>query len=155
MNIHEYQAKKILEKFGIRVPLGAVAESIEEAATIANNLGGSRWMVKAQIHAGGRGKAGGVRSASSIEEVKSHVTEMLAKPLITHQTGAAGKKVSKILIEQACNIDQEFYVGIALDRATSRVTFMASSEGGVDIESVTEKRVEKINNCFCRSGCGI
>jgi len=135
LNIHEYQAKEIIKKFGIKVPAGAVAESVEEAAAAAAHLGGSRWMVKAQIHAGGRGKAGGVRSADSIGEVKALAAEWLGKILVTHQTGAAGKRVRKILVEQRCDIDQEFYVGIGLDRSTGRVTFVASREGGVEIEA--------------------
>ena len=124
-----------MNKFGISVPAGAVAESVERAAEIANDLGGNAWMVKAQIHAGGRGKAGGVKRAASIEDVKAHASGMLGKVLVTHQTGTAGKVVRKVLIEQCTEIDQEFYVGIALDRATSRITLMASSSGGVDIEN--------------------
>lgn len=144
MNIHEYQAKEIMSKYGIMVPAGAVAESAQEATIIAGRLGGSQWMVKAQIHAGGRGKAGGVRSASSVEEVKSHANEMLSNLLKTHQTGAAGKRVGKVLVEQGCHIDQEFYVGLALDRVTSKVTFMASSGGGVEIESALKNGSGKL-----------
>jgi succinyl-CoA synthetase beta subunit len=120
LNIHEYLAKEILKKFGIKVPAGAVAESVEEAARVAASLGGSRWVVKAQVHAGGRGTAGGIRSAGSLEEVKFHAAELLGKILVTHQTGTAGKRVCKILVEQRCDIDQEFYVGIGLDRGTGK-----------------------------------
>jgi len=144
LNIHEYQAKEIMKKFDIRVPAGAVAESVEEAARIAQELGGSRWVVKAQIHAGGRGKAGGVRSAGSLEEVKTLAAELLGKILVTPQTGLAGKRVRKILVEQECDIDREFYVGLGLDRNTGKVTLMASCEGGVEIEETARTLPQKL-----------
>jgi succinyl-CoA synthetase beta subunit len=144
LDIHEYQAKEIMQKFGIKVPAGVVAESAEAAARAAADLGGSWWMVKAQIHAGGRGKAGGVRSAGSIDEVKALAAEILGKILVTHQTGPAGKRVHKILVEQKCDVDQEFYVGVGLDRNTGRLTFKAASAGGVGIEEIARRSPGKL-----------
>jgi succinyl-CoA synthetase beta subunit len=139
MNIHEYQAKEVLRKFGVPTLKGMVANTVEEAQKAAQSLGGSVWVVKAQIHAGGRGKGGGVKVAKSMEEVKTHSQKILGMNLVTHQTGPEGKKVLKIFVEQGCNIEKEFYVAALVDRATGRVTMMASSEGGMDIEEVAHK----------------
>lgn len=144
MNIHEYQAKDLMRKFGIKVLKGQVAKVASEAQEAANKLGGKVWVVKAQIHAGGRGKAGGVKLAKSIDDVKTIASEMLGKTLVTHQTGATGKQVHTLLIEEGCEIEHEYYVGLALDRNTSKVTFMVSSEGGVEIEKVAHDHPEKI-----------
>ncbi len=144
MNIHEYQAKDLMRKFGIKVLKGGVAKSADEAKEVAQKLSGKIWVVKAQIHAGGRGKAGGVKLAKSVDEVKKVASELLGKTLVTHQTGPAGKKVQTLLIEEGCEIDHEYYVGLVLDRATGKVTFMASSEGGVEIEKVAHESPEKI-----------
>ena len=144
MNVHEYQAKELMKKFGIPVLKGGVTENADEAVKVAKDLGGDVWVVKAQIHAGGRGKAGGVKLAKSLDEVKQHASDILGKTLVTHQTGPEGKKVQKILIEQGCEIENEFYVGLVLDRSLGKVTFMASSEGGVEIEEVAKNTPEKI-----------
>lgn len=144
MNIHEYQAKELLSKMGVQTLKGKVAFTVEEAVKNAKDIGGSVWVVKAQIHAGGRGKGGGVKVVKSLEDVEKAAKQMLGMQLVTHQTGPEGKKVQKLLIEQGCNIKKEYYVGCVVDRATSRVVMMASSEGGVEIESVAEKTPEKI-----------
>ena len=144
MNVHEYQAKELMRKFGIKVLNGQVAKSADEAVAVAKKLGGSVWVVKAQIHAGGRGKAGGVKLAKSLDEVKKYASEILGSTLVTHQTGPEGKLVHTLLIEEGCLIDHEYYVGLVLNRETSMVTFMASTEGGVDIEHVAETTPEKI-----------
>jgi succinyl-CoA synthetase beta subunit len=144
MNVHEYQAKDLMRKFGIKVLNGQVAKTVDEAVAGAKKLGGSVWVVKAQIHAGGRGKAGGVKLAKSLDEVKAHATEILGKTLVTHQTGPEGKKVQTLLIEEGCNIQKEYYLGIVLDRNNSKVTFMVSEEGGVEIEEVAHNHPEKI-----------
>jgi succinyl-CoA synthetase beta subunit len=144
MNVHEYQAKDLMRKFGIKVLNGQVAKSVDEAVSAADRLGGNVWVVKAQIHAGGRGKAGGVKLAKSMDEVKTHAADILGKTLVTHQTGPEGKKVHTLLIEEGCEIDHEYYVGLVLDRAKGKITFMASSEGGVEIEKVAEETPEKI-----------
>jgi len=144
MNIHEYQAKIVLRKYGVPVPNGKVAYTAEEAEKAAQELSGTIKVVKAQIHAGGRGKAGGVKIAKSTDEVKKHAKEMLGMTLITHQTGPEGRVVKRVYIEEGSNISKELYLGIVVDRATSRITFMASSEGGVDIEEVAEHHPEKI-----------
>lgn len=144
MNVHEYQAKELMRKFGIKVLAGQVAKTPEEATAAANSLGGKVWVVKAQIHAGGRGKAGGVKLAKSIDEVKTHANDILGKTLITHQTGPEGKKVLTLLVEEGCEIAHEYYAGLVLDRDTGKITFMASSEGGVEIEKVAEETPEKI-----------
>lgn len=144
MNVHEYQAKELMRKFGIKVLKGEVAKTPEEAQKAAQKLGGNLWVVKAQIHAGGRGKAGGVKIAKSLDEVKKHAQEILGKTLVTHQTGPAGKVVNTLLIEEGCDIDHEYYLGLVLDRARGKVTFMASSEGGVEIEKVAHETPEKI-----------
>ncbi|WP_119461702.1 ADP-forming succinate--CoA ligase subunit beta [Rhodospirillaceae bacterium SYSU D60014] len=144
MNIHEYQAKGLMRKFGVAVPRGAVAYTAEEAEAAARDLGGSVWVVKAQIHAGGRGKAGGVKVAKSMSDVRDAATKMLGMTLVTHQTGPAGKEVKRVYIEEGCDIKRELYLGMLIDRATSRVTCMASTEGGTEIEEVAAKTPEKI-----------
>ena len=144
MNIHEYQAKELLRANGVKVPRGVAAFSVEEAVAAAESLGGSIWVVKAQIHAGGRGKAGGVKLARSIAEVRAHAEALLGATLVTHQTGPEGKVVNRLYIEEGVDIAKEFYLGVVVDRATSRITFMASTEGGVEIEKVAEETPEKI-----------
>ena len=144
MNVHEYQAKELMREFNISTLNGKVAKSVDEAVAAAKELGGNVWVVKAQIHAGGRGKAGGVKLAKSLDEVKEHANDILGKTLVTHQTGPEGKKVLTLLIEEGCEIEHEYYAGLVLDRATGRITFMASSEGGVEIEKVAEETPEKI-----------
>ncbi|MGR9050168.1 ADP-forming succinate--CoA ligase subunit beta [Halobacillus faecis] len=144
MNIHEYQGKEIMRDFGVSVPNGHVAYTAEEAVEAAKKLGSDVTVVKAQIHAGGRGKAGGVKIAKNLDEVRTYADEILGKTLVTHQTGPEGKEVKRLLIEEGCDIKSEYYVGLVLDRATSRVTMMASEEGGTEIEEVAEKTPEKI-----------
>lgn len=144
MNVHEYQAKSLLKEFNIETLKGGVAKTVDEAVKVAEGLGGTVWVVKAQIHAGGRGKGGGVKLAKSLAEVKEHATSILGMNLVTHQTGPEGKIVNQVLIEQGCDIDHEYYVGLVLDRATGKITFMASVEGGVEIEKVAEESPEKI-----------
>lgn len=144
MNIHEYQGKQLLKKYGVAVLEGYPAMTVDEAVAGAQKLPGPVYVVKAQIHAGGRGKGGGVKVVKSVEAVKEEATKMLGMQLVTHQTGPAGQKVRRLYIEQGCDIDRELYVSVLLDRATSRVTFMASTEGGMDIEEVAEKTPEKI-----------
>jgi succinyl-CoA synthetase beta subunit len=144
MKIHEYQAKEILKKFGVAVPKGRVAFTAEEAVEVAKKIGGSAWVVKAQIHAGGRGKAGGIKLAKSIEEVYDYAKNMIGSKLVTYQTGPEGKIVRKVLVEEALNIQKELYVGVTLDRSTSRNVVMVSSEGGVEIEQVAMESPEKI-----------
>ncbi|HOV98600.1 MAG TPA: ADP-forming succinate--CoA ligase subunit beta [Bacteroidota bacterium] len=144
MKIHEYQAKNLLRRYGVSVPNGNVAFTIDEAVRVAEKIGGTRWVVKAQIHAGGRGKAGGVKFASSLEEVRECAGELLGMRLITHQTGAEGRIVRRLLIEQGVAISRELYVGITLDRQSSQHVCMASSEGGMDIETVAAQSPEKI-----------
>ena len=144
MNIHEYQGKEILRKYGVAVPNGQVAFSPDEAVKIAKELGSNVTVVKAQIHAGGRGKAGGVKIAKNLDEVRSYAKELLGKILVTHQTGPEGKEVKRLYIEEGSDIRKEYYLSFVLDRATSRVTLMGSEEGGMDIEEVAEKNPEKI-----------
>ena len=144
MNIHEYQGKQLLAKFGVPVPKGKPAFTVEEAVANAKELPGPVWVVKAQIHAGGRGKAGGVKVVKSLDAVKDEAAKMLGMVLVTHQTGPAGKKVQRLYIEDGCDIKRELYLGMLIDRATSRVTVMASTEGGMDIEEVAAKTPEKI-----------
>ncbi|WP_413559117.1 ADP-forming succinate--CoA ligase subunit beta [Bdellovibrio sp. HCB209] len=138
MNIHEYQAKEVLRKFGVATLKGKLAHSPEEAVAAAKEIGGSVWVVKAQIHAGGRGKGGGVKVAKSLDEVSEFTKKMIGMTLVTHQTGPEGKVVQKVFIEQGCNIAKEYYVACLIDRATGRAAMMASSEGGMDIEEVAE-----------------
>jgi succinyl-CoA synthetase beta subunit len=144
MNIHEYQAKAILRNFSVPIPEGHVVYNSNSARDWAQRLGDGPWAVKAQIHAGGRGKGGGVKIAQSIDEVKQYARDMFGMRLVTHQTGPEGKIVKRVLIEQGCNIADEFYLSFLVDRATSRVTLMASSEGGVNIEEVAAKTPEKL-----------
>jgi succinyl-CoA synthetase beta subunit len=144
MNIHEYQAKAVLAKFGVAVPKGVVAFSAEEAVAAAKTLGGKLWVVKAQIHAGGRGKAGGVKLAKTLDEVKDYAKAMLGMTLITHQTGPEGKLVRRLYIEEGTGIEKELYLSAVVDRDSSRITFVASAEGGVEIEEVAAKHPEKI-----------
>jgi succinyl-CoA synthetase beta subunit len=153
MNIHEYQAKSLLAKYGVAVPRGAVAFTPEEAVKAANDLGGPVWVVKSQIHAGGRGAGrfkddpdgpGGVRVVKSVDEVKTNAAKMLGHTLVTKQTGPAGKEVKRLYIEEGCDIARELYLGMLIDRATSRVTLMASTEGGMEIEEVAAAHPEKI-----------
>ncbi len=144
MNIHEYQAKQLLARYAVAVPRGGVAFSPAEAETVAKELGGPVWVVKAQIHAGGRGKGGGVKVVKSIDDVKSAVKNMIGMNLVTHQTGPQGKEVKRVYIEEGCDIARELYLGMLIDRATSRVTIMASTEGGMEIEDVAAKTPEKI-----------
>lgn len=144
MNIHEYQAKELLAKYDVKVPTGKVAFTPDEAERIARDLRSERLVVKAQIHAGGRGKGGGVKLGSSPEEVRRIASEMLGMRLVTHQTGPEGKIVKKVLIEEASQIQRELYLGVVIDRAEEKVVIMASSEGGVEIEEVAHKNPEKI-----------
>ncbi len=144
MNVHEYQGKEVLKQYGVDVPRGQVAFTPDEAVEAAKALGGELWVVKAQIHAGGRGKAGGVKLARSLEEVRSHAEELLGKVLVTHQTGPEGKEVKRLLIEEGCKVQKEYYVGMVIDRSTGRVTLMASEEGGMEIEEVAARTPEKI-----------
>ncbi|MBT8121302.1 MAG: ADP-forming succinate--CoA ligase subunit beta [Gammaproteobacteria bacterium] len=144
MNIHEYQAKELLKQYGVPVPDGRVAHNVDNAVAVAEDLGGDRWIVKAQIHAGGRGKGGGVKLAESIEDVRSLTDQMLGSHLVTPQTGEAGRLVQRVLIEQACDIQQEFYLGMVIDRATQRITVIASASGGMNIEEVAKTNPEKV-----------
>jgi len=144
MNIHEYQGKEILRSYGVAVPNGRVAFTVEEAVEAAKELGSKVCVVKAQIHAGGRGKAGGVKVAKSLDEVRTYASELLGKVLVTHQTGPEGKEVKRLLIEEGCDIKKEYYIGLVVDRATSRVVLMGSEEGGTEIEEVAAKTPEKI-----------
>ena len=144
MNIHEYQAKEVLRKYGVSTLAGYMAESPDKAVEAAKKIGGALWVVKAQIHAGGRGKGGGVKIAKSLDEVRDLTKNMIGMTLVTHQTGHEGKLVNKVYIEAGCNIKKEYYAAILLDRTTGRVILMASAEGGVDIESVAANTPEKI-----------
>jgi succinyl-CoA synthetase beta subunit len=144
MNIHEHQAKELLARFGVAVPRGRAAFTAEEAGAAARELGGPVWVVKAQIHAGGRGKAGGVKVVKSVDEVVATARRLLGSTLITHQTGPSGRVVKRVYVEEGCDIKRELYLGILLDRETSRITFMASTEGGMEIEEVAKHTPEKI-----------
>ena len=144
MKIHEYQGKEILRKFNVAMPQGGVAFSADEAVAVAQRLGGSLWVVKAQIHAGGRGKGGGVKVAKSIDEVRKLASQILGMRLVTHQTGPEGRIVNRLLVEQGVNIAKEMYVGVTLDRNTSMNVLMVSTEGGVEIEKVAAESPEKI-----------
>ncbi len=144
MNIHEYQAKAVLKEFGVPVPRGVPAFSVDEALKGAKELGGPIWVVKAQIHAGGRGKAGGVKVVKSIDDVKKEATRILGSTLVTHQTGPKGKQVNRLYIEDGSAIEREFYLSMLVDRETSRVAIVVSTEGGMDIEEVAHKTPEKI-----------
>jgi len=144
MNIHEYQAKALLKDYGVAVPRGQVAYTPEEAEVAARELGGPVWVVKAQIHAGGRGKGGGVKLAKSVEEVRQLANQILGMTLVTHQTGPEGRQVRRVYVEEGCEIARELYLGAVIDRAASRVTLMASTEGGVEIEEVAARSPDKI-----------
>ena len=148
MNIHEYQAKARLREYGIKTPRGFPCFTVDEAVAAAEKLGGNFWVVKAQIHAGGRGKAGGVQLARSLEEVREHAGNLFGKVLVTHQTGPSGQKVRRLYIESGVDIAQELYVGVVVDRSQRCVTFMGSSEGGTEIEEVAATTPEKIHKIF-------
>ena len=148
MKIHEYQGKEILRRFGIPTPRGIPAFSVDEAVSAAETLGGPVWVVKAQIHAGGRGKGGGVKVAKSKDEVRDLAGKILGMQLVTHQTGPHGQKVRRLLIEEGADIRKELYLGMVVDRTTQRVVLMASSEGGMDIEEVAAHTPEKIHKVF-------
>ena len=144
MNLHEYQGKQLFAEYGLPVSKGIAAETAQEAAAAADTIGGDKWVVKAQVHAGGRGKAGGVKLVSSKAEIEEFANNWLGKNLVTYQTDANGQPVSRILVETCTDIDQELYLGAVVDRATRRIIFMASTEGGVEIEKVAEETPEKI-----------
>lgn len=148
MKIHEYQGKEILRQFGVPVPRGIAAFTVQEAVEAAQKLGGPVWVVKAQIHAGGRGKGGGVKVAKSIEQVRELAGQMLGMQLVTHQTGPQGQKVRRLYIEDGADIGKEYYISVLTDRATQKVAVIASSEGGMDIEEVAAKSPEKIVKVF-------
>ena len=155
MNVHEYQGKEILRKYGVVTPRGIPAFTVDEAVAAANELGGSVWVVKAQIHAGGRGKGGGVKVAKSIEEVREYADAILGMQLITHQTGPEGKQVQRLYIEEGADIADELYIGALVDRETQKVVLMCSSEGGMDIETVAEETPEKILKVFIDPAQGL
>ncbi|HYY62276.1 MAG TPA: ADP-forming succinate--CoA ligase subunit beta [Burkholderiales bacterium] len=155
MKIHEYQGKQILRYYGVPTPRGFPALSVDEAVEGAKNLGGSVWVVKAQIHAGGRGKGGGVKVAKTLDEVRARAKEILGMQLITHQTGPEGQKVRRLLIEEGADIKKELYAGMVVDRGTQKVVLMASSEGGMDIEEVAAKTPEKIRRVYIDPGQGL
>ena len=155
MKIHEYQGKEILRNFGVPVPRGIPAFTVQEAVEAAQKLGGPVWVVKAQIHAGGRGKGGGVKLARSIDEVKKLAGEILGMQLVTHQTGPEGQKVRRLLIEDGADIKKEYYVSAVTDRASQKVAIMASSEGGMDIEEVAHATPEKIIKVFVDPAVGL
>ncbi len=155
MKIHEYQGKEILRKFGVPVPRGIAAFTVQEAVEAAQKLGGPVWVVKAQIHAGGRGKGGGVKLARSIDEVKALASEILGMQLVTHQTGPVGQKVRRLLIEDGADIKKEYYVSVVTDRGSQQVALMASSEGGMDIEQVAHDTPEKILKVFVDPAQGL
>lgn len=155
MKIHEYQAKEILRQHGVTVPRGIACMSVEEAVKAAETLGGPVWVVKAQIHAGGRGKGGGVKVAKSIEQVKEYADQIMGMQLITHQTSAEGQKVNRLLVEEGADIKQELYVSLVTDRVSQKIVLMASSEGGMDIEEVAESHPEKIHHVTIDPGTGL
>ncbi len=155
MKIHEYQGKDILRRYGVAVPRGFPCFSVDEALEAARKLGGPVWVVKAQIHAGGRGKGGGVKLARSIDEVRENASRILGMQLVTHQTGPQGQKVRRLLIEEGADIKKELYVGMVVDRGTQRVVLMASSEGGMDIEEVAARTPEKIHKVFIDPATGL
>jgi succinyl-CoA synthetase beta subunit len=148
MNIHEYQGKEILRKYGVETPRGVPCFTVTDAVKAAEALGGKVWVVKAQIHAGGRGKGGGVKVAKSLDEVRDYASKILGMTLVTHQTGREGRVVKRLLIEEGADIKKELYVGMVVDRGTQRVCLMASSEGGMDIEEVAAHTPEKIHKVF-------
>ncbi|MEA3291488.1 MAG: ADP-forming succinate--CoA ligase subunit beta [Pseudomonadota bacterium] len=155
MKIHEYQAKEILRQYGVATPAGRACFSVEEAVQAAEELGGDLWVVKAQIHAGGRGKGGGVKIARTPEEVREHAASILGMNLLTHQTGPGGRIVKRLLVEEGADIRDELYVGVVVDRSRQRVVMMASSEGGTEIEEVAANEPEKIHKVFVDPGSGL
>ena len=155
MNIHEYQAKSVLKEFGVPVPRGVPAFTVDEAVKAANDLGGPVWVVKSQIHAGGRGKGGGVKVVKSVDAVKSEATRMLGMTLVTHQTGPQGRVVRRLYVEEGSPIAKEFYLSLLVDRDTSRIAFIASTEGGMDIEEVAHNTPEKILTIHVDPAAGV
>ncbi|UVW28382.1 ADP-forming succinate--CoA ligase subunit beta [Massilia sp. H6] len=155
MKIHEYQGKEILRKFGVTVPRGIPCMSVDEAVKAAEELGGPVWVVKAQIHAGGRGKGGGVKVAKSLEQVREYAEQIMGMQLITHQTGPEGQKVRRLLVEEGADIKKELYVSMVTDRISQRVVLMASSEGGMDIEEVAHSNPEKIHSIAIDPSVGL
>ena len=155
MKIHEYQGKEILRRYGVPTPRGVPCFSVDEAVKAAEQLGGPVWVVKAQIHAGGRGKGGGVKVAKSIDQVREFAGAILGMQLITHQTGPSGQKVRRLLLEEGANISKELYIGMVVDRVTQQVCLMASSEGGMDIEEVAAHSPEKIHKIFIDPEAGL
>src|SRR3954452_20994249 len=155
MKIHEYQGKEILRKFGVTVPRGIPCMSVDEAVKAAEELGGPVWVVKAQIHAGGRGKGGGVKVAKSIDQVRDYANQIMGMQLITHQTGPEGQKVRRLMIEEGADIKKELYVSMVTDRVSQRVVLMASSEGGMDIEEVAASHPEKIHSIAIDPAIGL
>src|ERR1700761_4540115 len=155
MNVHEYQGKEILRKFGVATPRGIPCFSVSEADKAATAIGGNVWVVKAQIHAGGRGKGGGVKVAKSIDEVKQLASKIIGMNLVTPQTGPEGKKVNKVYIEQGCDIKKEYYVATLVDRHFGRIVMMASSEGGMDIEEVAAKTPHLIHRVVIDPAIGM
>jgi len=155
MKIHEYQGKEIFRHYGVATPRGIACFGVEEAVQAASKLGGKVWVVKAQIHAGGRGKGGGVKVAKSLEEVRANAKRILGMQLVTHQTGPGGQKVRRLLVEEGADIAKELYVGMVVDRGTQRVVLMASAEGGMDIEEVAAKTPEKIHKVFVDPAAGL
>jgi len=155
MKIHEYQGKEILKRYGVPVPRGIPVFSVDEAVKAAEQLGGPVWVVKAQIHAGGRGKGGGVKLARSVDEVRKLASEILGMQLVTHQTGPDGQVVRRLFIEEGADIAKELYVGVVLDRQSQKICVMASSEGGMDIEEVAAHTPEKLHKVFCDVEAGL
>jgi succinyl-CoA synthetase beta subunit len=155
MDIHEYQAKEILAKFGVTVPPGGLAYSPEQAAYRARELGGNRWIVKAQVHAGGRGKAGGVKLCNSEHEIQDATNDMFGRKLVTHQTGAEGKGIYRVYVEAAVDFNREIYLGFVLDRSTQRIMIVASSEGGMEIEEISEQRPDSIVRSTVEPAAGL
>src|ERR1700691_5107999 len=155
MNVHEYQGKEILRKFGVATPRGVPCFSVADADKAARELGGKVWVVKAQIHAGGRGKGGGVKVAKSLDEVREYAAKILGMTLVTHQTGPGGRVVKRLLVEEGADIVKELYVGMVVDRATQRVTLMASSEGGMEIEEVAARTPERIHKVAIDPAAGL
>src|ERR1700726_4676654 len=148
MNVHEYQGKEILRKYGVATPRGVPCFSVAEAEDASRKLGGKAGVVKAQIHAGGRGKGGGVKLARSIEEVREHASRILGMTLVTHQTGPEGRVVKRLLVEQGLEINRELYLGLVIDRSTKKPVLMASPDGGVEIEKVAEETPDRIFKAF-------
>src|SRR5688572_9193914 len=155
MKIHEYQAKAVLARYGVPVPRGEVAFTPQEVPEIAKRLGTPVTVVKAQIHAGGRGKAGGVKLAKSLDEAEKVARELIGKTLVTYQTGPSGQRISRVLVEEGLAIDRELYLGLVVDRSTQRCVLMVSQEGGVEIEKVAEESPEKIHKAFISPGIGL